>query len=158
MSDPNTPCTCITAHDRMVCVGWCEPRRTTARVAIPVGEYDALRRRADEAETRADLAEARIVSFVHAKLGTGPRTPFSKTTAFARLVAYGRELIDREAGNEPRQSRTERFGQVFLDSAITLEQLEALVEGPCDDDAAARAGDRLFAAFLNEMRAEADHG
>lgn len=25
MGDPVTPCTCITAHDRMVCVGWCDP-------------------------------------------------------------------------------------------------------------------------------------
>lgn len=23
MAEPKTPCTCITAHDRMVCVGWC---------------------------------------------------------------------------------------------------------------------------------------
>lgn len=22
---PVVPCTCITAHDRMVCVGWCKP-------------------------------------------------------------------------------------------------------------------------------------
>lgn len=25
VGDPVTPCTCITAHDRMVCVGWCDP-------------------------------------------------------------------------------------------------------------------------------------
>ena len=28
MSEPQTPCTCITAHDRMVCVGWCKPKKT----------------------------------------------------------------------------------------------------------------------------------
>lgn len=128
-----------------------------ARVAIPISEYDALRRRADEAETRADLAEARIVAFVHAKLGTGPRTPFSKTTAFARLVAYGRELISREAGNAPRPSRAERFGQVFIESGITVEDLEDLVEGSVVSDATARAGDRLFGALLHEMREEAEH-
>ena len=27
MIEPMTPCTCITAHDRMVCVGWCKPNR-----------------------------------------------------------------------------------------------------------------------------------
>lgn len=24
MIEPMTPCTCITAHDRMVCIGWCK--------------------------------------------------------------------------------------------------------------------------------------
>lgn len=27
MIDPMTPCTCITAHERMVCAGWCDPNR-----------------------------------------------------------------------------------------------------------------------------------
>jgi DNA-directed RNA polymerase subunit RPC12/RpoP len=28
MIEPITPCTCITAHDRMVCVGWCNPEKS----------------------------------------------------------------------------------------------------------------------------------
>lgn len=30
MIEPMTPCACITAHDRMVCVGWCKPKEEQA--------------------------------------------------------------------------------------------------------------------------------
>ena len=33
MKEPQTPCTCITAHDRAVCIGWCQTRHEYSLVA-----------------------------------------------------------------------------------------------------------------------------
>jgi hypothetical protein len=42
-----TPCTCITAHDRMVCIGWCrDPGQTARATSRPMMGLDAIAREA----------------------------------------------------------------------------------------------------------------
>lgn len=47
MTEPITPCTCITAHDRMACIGWCkaekkeaEPKTKLARAWLDGNTWD----------------------------------------------------------------------------------------------------------------------
>lgn len=47
MMEPITPCTCITAHDRMACIGWCkaekkeaEPKTKLARAWLDGNTWD----------------------------------------------------------------------------------------------------------------------
>ena len=57
--EPETPCTCITAHDRMVCVGWC---KTLSPEDVLERRIRADRRNIDSA--RFDTSNATLACLV----------------------------------------------------------------------------------------------
>lgn len=141
MLDPVTPCTCITAHDRAVCIGWCAAPKAAAVLREPLlhilqhslgldrnGQGTAYRNRfvtgpdVDNYPLCRELVELGFMAENPPREWLGGMSTFIVTEA-------GRAAVSKQSPPAPKRTQSQKRYQAFLDADTGLTFGEWLRRG-----------------------------